>query len=206
MESSKIEIWKDIKGYEGLYQVSNRGRVRRIFFINNVTEKEKIKVLTPLKHNHGYLSVSLCKNGKQKMRLIHRLVAQAFIENKFNKKEINHINGNKKDNRVENLEWVTRKENMEHVINVLKYHLGPVGKFGADSKRAIPVLMIDKETNEVIKRFGSIIDGARYLNLTKSGDIVNCCKRKLKSSHGYIWRYEREILNDTQLETKAIKY
>ena len=129
MEPSKIEIWKDIKGYEGLYQVSNRGRVRRIFFINNVTEKEKIKVLTPLKHNRGYLSVSLCKNGKQKMRLIHRLVAQAFIENKFNKKEINHINGNKKDNRVENLEWVTSKENTKHAIeNGLKVR-GEKGTF-----------------------------------------------------------------------------
>ena len=96
------EIWKDIKGYEGLYQVSNLGRVKRV---------TTGRVLKQFPNKQGYLLVSLCKTGKQKSFAIHRLVAQAFILKPENKPEVNHIDEDKTNNMVSNLEWCTRVEN-----------------------------------------------------------------------------------------------
>ena len=98
------EIWKDIKSYEGLYQVSNLGMVRR----NKILKQSTTRI--------GYKQVHLCKNGKSKMLSVHRLVALHFIDNPNNKSDVNHINGIKTDNRVENLEWNTKKENMNHAF------------------------------------------------------------------------------------------
>ena len=92
------EIWKNIAGYEGLYEVSSFGRVRSLRF-------GKTKILKPGKNKKGYLRVSLCKNGKQKTFFVHRLVAQAFLENPQNLPQINHKDENKQNNRLENLEW-----------------------------------------------------------------------------------------------------
>lgn len=119
----KKEIWKDIKGYEDLYEVSNLGRVKSLekeiwngkgYYIKKEYYK-KITFCAPV----PYGQLNLNKNGKQKMHYIHRLVAQAFIPNPENKKEVNHKDGNKSNNLSENLEWVTRLENIEHSINVL---------------------------------------------------------------------------------------
>ena len=129
------EIWKDIAGYEGLYQVSNFGRVKSFprkclggnqygakFYI---TTRERIMKPTYVgrgyKEQKGYLSVNLArgKHGHQR-RNVHRLVAEAFIPNPEGKPQINHINGDKTDNRVENLEWATREENMRHCVRALK--------------------------------------------------------------------------------------
>lgn len=99
------EIWKDIEGYEGLYQVSNMGRVKS--FLQRSSGKIRLLKL----HNRGYNSVSLKKAGKPKWFFVHRLVATAFIPNPEHKREVNHINGNKTDNRVCNLEWVSSSEN-----------------------------------------------------------------------------------------------
>lgn len=111
------EQWKDIDGYEGYYQISNLGRVKSLerkvvgYYGADRTLKERIK---SLQKSDGYLTVSLSKNGKNKRYKIHRLLAKAFIPNPENKKCINHKNGIKTDNRIENLEWVTRKENLQH--------------------------------------------------------------------------------------------
>ena len=106
------EIWKDINGYEGLYQVSTLGRVKSL-------EKngKKCKILKSNLNNNGYTHVILSKLNKRKTILIHRIVALAFIPNTDNKPQINHINGIKNDNRILNLEWSTAAENTKHAFN-----------------------------------------------------------------------------------------
>ena len=112
----KLEIWKDIKDYEGLYQVSNLGRVRSLPKVDRLGRVHNGKIKAQVNNGSGYLIVNLKHNGKQKMKTVHRLVAETFISNDDNLPEINHIDGNKVNNRVDNLEWCTRSENVKHAI------------------------------------------------------------------------------------------
>jgi hypothetical protein len=107
------EIWKDIKGYEGLYQVSNLGNVKSLSYRNHTSFSERELILKPwcLK---GYKGISLTRNNKPRRRLLHRLVAQAFIPNPENKPEVNHKDFDHGNNYVENLEWMTHLENICH--------------------------------------------------------------------------------------------
>ena len=113
-----IELWKDIKNYEGIYQVSNLGRIKTLDkYVNCLYEQKRLiksREIKTFKNNSGYYIVSLYQNNKSKKFLVHRLVAEAFIPNLNNKKEVNHIDGNKENNCVENLEWVTAKGNILH--------------------------------------------------------------------------------------------
>ena len=109
-----MEEWKDIKGYEGIYQVSNLGRIKSLERIDNSNHKVKGKILKIIPENRGYSVVNLCKDGKCKTYKVHRLVAIAFLENPDNKPQVNHIDGNKKNNSILNLEWVTAEENINH--------------------------------------------------------------------------------------------
>lgn len=111
------EIWKDIEGYEGKYQVSNLGNVKSINY--NRTGKEKL--LRPMKLRNGYLIVRLCVNNKVKAYLTHRLVAQAFIENPGNRPCLDHINTIRTDNRADNLRWCTYKENNNNPITLERH-------------------------------------------------------------------------------------
>ena len=101
------EVWKDIVGYEGIYQVSNFGRVKNT---------ETGRIMKTYKDKYGYITTSISYKGKTKHFLIHRLIAKAFIPNPENKPHINHINTIRDDNRIENLEWVTRKENSNNPL------------------------------------------------------------------------------------------
>ena len=115
---NEIEIWKDIQGYENYYQVSNLGNVkslrRTIIRKNGRPYTEKEKILRQYEDNKGYMYVCLCFNGKIKSIKVHRPVANSFIFNENNKPQVNHIDYNKKNNRVENLEWCTNLENYIH--------------------------------------------------------------------------------------------
>ena len=117
-----IEEWKDIPEYEGIYQVSNIGRIKRLEYkrINNLTNTISIfkeHLLKPRIKNNLYFKVTLCKNNEIKAKYIHRLVAITFLPNPENKPQVNHIDGNKLNNNVDNLEWVTESENMQHAYS-----------------------------------------------------------------------------------------
>ena len=101
-----MEIWKDINGFEGKYQVSTWGRIRNA----------KGKVLKPYKNHKGYLKVALCKDGENYKRRVNRLVAESFIPNPDNKPQVDHLDGNKENNSISNLRWVTNSENQQNRI------------------------------------------------------------------------------------------
>ena len=172
-----MEIWKDIKGYEGQYQVSNLGNVKSL---------KRNKVMSPIVRRHGYFGVQLYDGkGKQKTYSIHRLVAQTFIDNPNNYAEVNHKDENKANNRVENLEWCDRTYNVrygtamqrsaKHRINNLK-----------QSKR---IAQYTKD-GELIGVFPSIAEIKRELGFEQS-NICNCAKGHPNYSHayGYVWKY-----------------
>ena len=118
-------VWKDIKDYEGLYQINELGEIKRLPYIQShpyrigYNMNFKGGILKQSFDRDGYKLITIWKNNKSKTYRVHRLVTQAFIPNPNNKPEVNHINGIKDDNRVENLEWSTSKENINHSIQVL---------------------------------------------------------------------------------------
>lgn len=143
-----MEIWKDILGYEGYYQVSNLGNVKSLDRVRETlpTAKKQFKtfnegrVLIPKESNRGYLRYALTKEGKTKYLSAHRLVAQSFIPNIKDKPDVNHINGIKTDNRIENLEWCTGSENIKH-----NYVLGIMNQKGDKNNCAILTIEQVKE-------------------------------------------------------------
>ena len=111
---TESEIWKDVVGYEGLYEVSDKGNVRSVERKDSIGRKCGGRVLKPINNGHGYLQVDMCKNGKAKKKRIHRLVAEAFIPNPKGFLEINHKDENKSNNELSNLEWCTREYNINY--------------------------------------------------------------------------------------------
>lgn len=178
-----MEIWKDIKGYENIYQVSNTGRVKRIGVYRNQSKKEwsREKLLKPAIKENKYMFVALSKNGKVSAKYIHRLVAEAFINNPLNKPTVNHKDGDRCNNTVENLEWATYLENNIHSIKVLKRD----SKNSSDSK---PVLQFDKEGN-FIKEYPSMREAQRQTGIIGI-DKVCCGVKYRKTAGGYVWKYK----------------
>lgn len=121
MTTTINEIWAPVKGYEGFYEVSDTGKVkgidRMVVSKNGLTRKKGIEIKTRV-NNDGYIEVRLSKDSRTTTTFIHILIAKAFIPNPFNKSEVNHINGIKTDNRIENLEWSTHSENMKHAYKM----------------------------------------------------------------------------------------
>lgn len=167
------EIWKDIPAFEGKYQASNYGRVRSLNYLR--TGKEQILKLT--KNKDGYLVVTLFKNGKRKCFLVHRLVWLTFHGEIPEGYEINHKSEVKTDNRLENLELVTRKENCNY------------GTRNARLTKALSksVFQYDLEGN-LINKWSSTSEVERQLGFYQ-GNISLCCRGKRKTCGGYIWRY-----------------
>lgn len=133
------EIWKEVNGYEGLYQVSTFGRVKSL--------KRNI-ILSQIKGTGGYRMVNLYENKKRSKKLVHRLVAQEFIENPTDKEQVNHIDGNKSNNYLSNLEWATRSENVKHAYLIgLKKPTKKV-RAAAQKLHAVPVKVENRKTGE----------------------------------------------------------
>lgn len=149
-----MENWKDIAGYEGRYQVSDMGRVR------NKTGR----ILSPAKNSRGYQRVLLCKDGKKKNHSVHRLVALAFVPIGREGLEVNHINGIKTDNRAENLEWVTRSENMAHLAAMKAAHSEAVRRIVADAV-AEAMLEEDERLRAMEAKLQAIEERARELGV-----------------------------------------
>lgn len=175
------EIWKDIQGYEQLYQISNFGNVKRLHTdkkqgTGNYERREKILSQRP--NNKGYLIVDLYKNNKRKQLLVHRLVAMAFLNNSNNFLCVNHKDENKQNNHSDNLEWCSQKYNMNYGTCRDK-----ISK--ANSKN---IIAIDKYGNTT--EFSSSLDAYRKLGIS-SGNIYDCLyhKRNRKTAGGYKWEF-----------------
>lgn len=189
-----MENWRPIKGFEDKYEVSDKGNVRSLSYRNTDTTN----VLTPVADRKGYLMVGLCRNCKMKWEKVHRLVASAFIPNPKEKPQVNHINGNKADNRSENLEWVTARENLIHAYKSgLKQGSVEYGKMlGESQKDALiarnkentkPVIATNLKTGEKIL-FESAAEVERVLGINHAS-VPRVCKGKQKAAKGYSFRY-----------------
>ena len=173
----KREIWKDIRGYEGLYQVSNWGRVRSLKF-------GKIRILkASIRNNDGRYVINLRKDGKTKMYRIHRLVAEAFIPNPLNLPQINHKDENPGNNIVDNLEWCDAKYNNNYGTH--KQRVSASNKNHPVLSK--PVKQIDKQ-GDILNIFPSAIEASRYLNCYPS-QIIDVCNGHHKTAHGFYFQY-----------------
>ena len=179
------ETWKDIIGFEGLYQISNLGRVKSLAKTWTVGKnrngvRSKPETIINVFQKGTYFNFSLIKDGQQKTANLHRVIAENFIPNPFGKKEVNHINGNKHDNRIENLEWVSSSENRKHAFDTgLK--MSPKGKLHHAS---VPVVVIfPKEKRTISFVCGS--DAGKYLGISKS-NISKIMLGRLKRKKDFI--------------------
>ena len=180
------EIWKDIKGYEGVYQVSNTGKIKRIGEYSNQfgSTWESERILKPSSKENKYMIVGLSKEGKVKNKYVHRLVAEAFIPNLENKPTVNHKDGDRANNHESNLEWSTYLENNIHSIKVLERDT----KNSSDSKT---VLQFDKKGN-FIKEYPSMREAERQTGIQGIDKVCAGVKYR-KTAGGYVWRYKEDI-------------
>ena len=178
------EIWKDIEGYEGLYQVSNLGRVKSLARkTGNQYNKENI--LSKERTRKGYYRVQLTKNKEHKHYPIHRLVAIAFIPNPDNLPCVNHKDENKGNNCVWNLEWCSKKYNNIYGSRIKAIANKLTGRTNTKSSKT--VLQYDRQGN-LIQKWPSTAEIQRQLGIP-SAHISMCCHNKIKTARGYVWRY-----------------
>lgn len=175
------EIWKDVSGYEGIYQISNFGNIKRLSYSiirsNGNKQSWKEKILNPTKDASGYYGIRSCTKttGKSETLRIHRLVAEAFIPNPNNLPCVNHKDGNKLNNKVDNLEYCTYSHNIKHAFNNGLRH---------DTKK---INQYDLNGN-FIATYNSIREAERITGTRNTG-INECLHNNYKSSNGFIWKY-----------------
>jgi hypothetical protein len=165
-----MELWKDVVGYEGLYQVSSKGRIYSCI-------SEKFMKLSM--HPKGYIMCGLTKDGKQITHKVHRLVAKAFIPNPNNYPQVNHKDENKNNNSMENLEWCTDDYNRHYgktVERTAKAHQKQIDQYSIEGV--------------FIKTWEGINVAADTLNLSRP-HITDCCKGRLNHTGGYVWKYHK---------------
>lgn len=181
------ELWKDITNYEGYYQISNLGRIkslsRVIKLFNRGEFLSKEIILIPYKTKKGYLRVPLLKNKERKGYLVHRLVAKEFIKNPLNYDQVNHLDGNKANNNIYNLEWCNNSQNSLH-----SFRLGlQKPKIGANNGYAKKVGKYDMQ--------GNLIEIYDYMSLAAKennsciANISSCCHGKRKKVRGHVFKF-----------------
>lgn len=189
-----MEIWKDVIGYEGLYQVSNLGRIKSVYrkVFNpglNVWRTQKERILKTVLDYKGYVRVTLSKKGKIKQHLLHRLVAKAFIPNPNRYPQINHIDENPQNNSVDNLEWCTNLYNTNYGNHPLR----------VSESQAIPIIQLSLE-GEFIKEWNSSEEAARALKIHAPNILRRChggffSKERGKwvnvnKASGFMWKFK----------------
>lgn len=177
------ENWKPINGCEEYYEISDKGRVRRIKYNDN-SKKVQYQLpyyLKPRKDKDGYFKYALCINGKMKYYFAHRLVAIHFLNNENKYSCVNHIDGNKQNNCVENLEWCSIKQNNLHALNNGLRNM-------KNNKLSKKVEQYDLKGN-LIKTFESANEAKRITGYSQ-GHISECCRNEIKQYNGYIWKYK----------------
>ncbi len=191
------EEWRDVVDYEGLYQVSNLGRVKHLATYMVDTRgrewRRPERFIKAILNYNGYWRVGLSKNGKFKRHYLHRLIAEAFIPNPNNLPCIDHINTNRKDNRIENLQWVTCKENLNNPLSKINNAVG-VESYLKEHRRgnspfAIKIVGINLSTGEITK-YDCIRDASEH-GFCES--YIAKCIREIKGTHrGYKWLTQDE--------------
>ena len=179
-----LEIWRPIVGYEGIYEVSSEGRVKRVKDGAN-------NILKPYPNKKGYLGVDLCDCGRRWSAKIHRLIALTFIPNPMGYLEINHIDENKSNNSVRNLEWCTRQYNV---------------KYGTGAKRGIDqlkkVVCQYNYSGVLIRKWSSAKEAGREIG-KDSACIVRCCNGVMKTYQNSIWLYDNDKNKEENLKAKV---
>ena len=190
------EIWKDIEGYEGRYQVSNLGNVKSLNYRSKgISENRKLK-----QNCKGYLWVTLHKGTQHRHFLVHRLVANAFLKNPNNYSDINHRDEDKTNNRVENLEWCTRSYNIKYSMDLHpNERKGKPRKLNgkvAPYKHTRQIIQFDKSGKE-IRRWESVSEVANEMKW-RGSSIVQACNGKRKTAYGYVWQFANEDISDRE--------
>lgn len=212
------ENWKPVKDYEGIYEVSDTGLVRSLDRVDRLNRFKKGTLKAPCDNGRGYLCVNLKAHGKQAQKTIHRLVATAFIPNPDNLPVINHIDGNRGNNDISNLEWCTQLENMRHAFKTGLIKHKPLtdeqklkvstttkeamsrpeikekirqlakGKVGVKSARHKEVINLD--TGET---FISVREASKFYRIHES-NLASCCRGERSIAGGYHWKYIKEVV------------
>ena len=191
------EIWKDIVGFEGMYQISNMGRVKSVErtawsgLNGGCYRTVPERILKAMKNSNGYLYVQLCKDGINKNYTVHQLVGNAFLSNPQDYKELNHRDEDKTNNCVNNLEWCSRSYNLTYNGRAKKAGEKLRGRKQSEEhikKRSKSILGIDKVTGLIVE-FPSAKEAEREMGIAQS-NITKCCKGKLNSCGGFYWMYK----------------
>ncbi len=190
------EIWRDIPGYGGRYQVSTFGNVKSMNYAN----LNRPQVLKPSKTTRGYSFVNLYANGVKRPWFVHVLVATAFLHRPDGKREVDHIDGDPQNNDVHNLRWVTHRENLNNPISLERFRRGSTGKVHSKETRekmsisrmglaAVPIYQISLDDGRIIREFDGATAAERALGISSRG-IYKCLRGKTRQCGGYKWSYK----------------